>query len=70
MCRVCGGPIPVVLCGINNMDTKNREVKGKRVTFHRETALPYYEISAESFEKPFLYLARKLVGYILFTQSI
>jgi GTP-binding nuclear protein Ran len=72
MCRVCGD-IPVVLCGINNMDMKNREVNAKQVTFHRERPLPYYEISAESnynFEKPFLYLARKLVGYILFTQSI
>jgi hypothetical protein len=48
-------------------------VKGKQVTFQRERGLPYYEISAESnynFEKPFLYLARKLVAYILFTQSI
>jgi hypothetical protein len=64
MCRVCGD-IPVVLCGINNMDMKNREVKAKQVTFQRERSLPYYEISAESnfnFEKPFLYLARKLVG--------
>jgi GTP-binding nuclear protein Ran len=55
------------------MDMKNREVKAKQVTFQRERGLPYYEISAESnynFEKPFLYLARKLVGYILFTQSI
>jgi len=55
------------------MDMKNREVKGKQVTFDRDTALPYYEISADSnynFEKPFLYLAKKLVGYILFTQSI
>ncbi|KAH9570915.1 hypothetical protein CY35_02G065900 [Sphagnum magellanicum] len=62
--KVCGR-IPVVLCGINNMDMKNREVKAKQVTFQRERALPYYEISAESnynFEKPFLYLARKLVG--------
>jgi GTP-binding nuclear protein Ran len=72
MCRVCGD-IPVVVCGINNMDMKNREVKAKQVTFQRKRPLPYYEISAESnysFEKPFLYLARKLVGYILFIQSI
>ncbi|KAH8970038.1 hypothetical protein BDL97_02G065700 [Sphagnum fallax] len=62
--EVCGR-IPVVLCGINNMDMKNREVKAEQVTFQRERGLPYYEISAESnynFEKPFLYLARKLVG--------
>ncbi|KAH8970032.1 hypothetical protein BDL97_02G065200 [Sphagnum fallax] len=70
--KVCGR-IPVVLCGINNMDMKNREVKAEQVTFQRKRGLPYYEISAESnynFEKPFLYLARKLVRYILFTQSI
>jgi len=72
MCRV-GGDIPVVLCGINNRDMKNREVKAKQVTFQRGRPLPYYEISAESnynFEKPFRYLARELVGYSLFTQSI
>ncbi len=71
----------VVVCGINNMDMKNREVKSKQVTVSvkigmevRQIALQtkrkvqYYEISAESnynFEKPFLYLARELVGYIL-----
>jgi len=35
------------------------------VTFHRKKNLQYYEISAKSnynFEKPFLWLARKLVG--------
>ncbi|XP_062229141.1 GTP-binding nuclear protein Ran-3-like isoform X3 [Phragmites australis] len=35
------------------------------VTFHRKKSLQYYEISAKSnynFEKPFLYLARKLTG--------
>jgi GTP-binding nuclear protein Ran len=43
---------------------KNRQVKAKQVTFHRKN-LQYYEISAKSnynFEKPFLYLARKLAG--------
>jgi GTP-binding nuclear protein Ran len=80
MCRVCGD-MTVVVCGINNMDMKNREVKSKQVTVSvkigmevRQIALQtkrkvqYYEISAESnynFEKPFLYLARELVGYIL-----
>jgi GTP-binding nuclear protein Ran len=80
MCRICG-EIPVVLCGINNMDMKNREVKSKQVTVSvnigkkvkqialwRNRKVQYYEISAESnynFEKPFLYLARELVGYIL-----
>jgi len=40
-------------------------VKPKQVVFHRKKNLQYYEISAKSnynFEKPFLYLARKLVG--------
>ncbi len=63
------------------MDMKNREVMSKQVTVSvkigkrvKQIALKtarkvqYYEISAESnynFEKPFLYLARELVGYIL-----
>eukprot|EP00894_Picocystis_sp_ML_P000322 jgi/Pico_ML_1/50839/g1975.t1 len=61
--RVCEN-IPIVLCG-NKVDVKNRQVKAKQVTFHRKKNLQYYEISAKSnynFEKPFLYLARKLTG--------
>ncbi|KAF8404400.1 hypothetical protein HHK36_009285 [Tetracentron sinense] len=61
--KVCEN-IPVVLCG-NKVDVKNRQVKAKQVTFHRKKNLQYYEISAKSnynFEKPFLYLARKLAG--------
>jgi GTP-binding nuclear protein Ran len=56
--------IPIVLCG-NKVDVKNRQVKPKQVTFHRKKNLQYYEISAKSnynYEKPFLYLARKLTG--------
>ncbi|CAI7904989.1 unnamed protein product [Closterium sp. NIES-53] len=56
--------IPIVLCG-NKVDVKNRQVKAKQVTFHRKKNLQYYEISAKSnynFEKPYLYLARKLAG--------
>jgi hypothetical protein len=47
------------------VDVKNRQVKPKQVTFHRKKNLQYHEISAKSnynFEKPFLYLARKLTG--------
>ncbi|VVA10686.1 PREDICTED: GTP-binding [Prunus dulcis] len=74
LCRVCEN-IPIVLCG-NKVDVKNRQVKAKQVTFHRKKNLQYYEISAKSnynFEKPFLYLARKLAGlmfagFILVTQ--
>ncbi|TXT08633.1 hypothetical protein VHUM_02761 [Vanrija humicola] len=61
--RVCPG-IPIVLCG-NKVDVKERKVKTAAVTFHRKKGLQYYEISAKSnynFEKPFLWLARKMVG--------
>lgn len=59
--RVCEN-IPVVLCG-NKVDVKERKVKAKNITFHRKKNLQYYDISAKSnynFEKPFLWLARKL----------
>lgn len=42
-----------------------QQVKAKQITFHRKKNLQYYDISAKSnynFEKPFLWLARKLVG--------
>jgi len=61
--RVCEN-IPMVICG-NKVDVKDRKVKAKNITFHRKKNLQYYDISARSnynFEKPFLYLARKLVG--------
>ena len=56
--------MPIVLCG-NKVDVKERKVKAKTITFHRKKNLQYYDISAKSnynFEKPFLWLARKLVG--------
>ena len=40
-------------------------MKAKQITFHRKKNLQYYDISAKSnynFEKPFLWLARKLCG--------
>ncbi|KAL5489813.1 GSP1 [Sanghuangporus weigelae] len=61
--RVCEN-IPIVLCG-NKVDVKERKVKTAAVTFHRKKNLQYFEISAKSnynFEKPFLWLARKVVG--------
>uniref|UniRef100_A0A7S2ZBT1 GTP-binding nuclear protein n=2 Tax=Rhodosorus marinus TaxID=101924 RepID=A0A7S2ZBT1_9RHOD len=61
--RVCNN-IPIVLCG-NKVDIKDRKVKAKMITFHRKKNLQYYDISAKNnynFEKPFLWLARKLVG--------
>ncbi|KAF3441174.1 hypothetical protein FNV43_RR15086 [Rhamnella rubrinervis] len=63
LCRVCEN-MPIVLCG-NKVDVKNRQVNAKQVTFQRKKNLQYYEISAKSnynFEKPFLYLAKKLAG--------
>ena len=61
--RVCEN-IPIVLVG-NKIDVKDRKVKAKQITFHRKKNMPFYEISAKSnyhFEKPFLWIARKLAG--------
>lgn len=61
--RVCES-IPICLVG-NKVDIKDRKVKARQVVFHRKRNLPYYDISAKSnfnYEKPFLWLARKLVG--------
>ncbi|KAM9713867.1 GTP-binding nuclear protein Ran-like [Dama dama] len=61
--RVCEN-IPITLCG-NKVDIKDRKVKAKSTVFHRKKNLQYYDISAKSnynIEKPFLWLARKLIG--------
>ncbi len=61
--RVCDN-IPIVLCG-NKVDCKDRKVKPKEIQFHRKKNLQYYDISSKSnynFEKPFLYIIRKLTG--------
>jgi GTP-binding nuclear protein Ran len=61
--RVCEN-IPIVLVG-NKVDIKDRRVKAKNITFHRKKNLQYYDISAKSnynFEKPFLWLMRKLTN--------
>merc|ERR1711871_1547339 len=61
--RVCES-IPIVLVG-NKVDVKERTVKVKQINFHRKKNLNYYDISAKSnfnYEKPFLSLAKKLVG--------
>ncbi|KAG9036376.1 GTP-binding nuclear protein gsp1/Ran [Tulasnella sp. UAMH 9824] len=62
--RVCEN-IPIVLCG-NKVDVKERKIKAGAVTFHRrQQNMEYCEISAKAnhnFEKPFLWLARKLSG--------
>ncbi|KAJ9448575.1 GTP-binding nuclear protein spi1 [Diplonema papillatum] len=61
--RVCEN-IPIVLVG-NKVDVMERTVKIKMITFHRKKNLQYYDISAKSnyhFEKPFLWLAKKLAN--------
>jgi GTP-binding nuclear protein Ran len=61
--RVCEN-IPIVLCG-NKVDIKDRKLKAKSIVFHRKKNLQYFEISAKSnynFEKPFLWIARKLIA--------
>ncbi|KAL0482016.1 GTP-binding nuclear protein Ran [Acrasis kona] len=61
--RVCN-VIPIVLVG-NKVDVMDRKVKPKQINFHRRKNLQYYDISAKSnynFEKPFLWLARKITG--------
>jgi len=70
--RVCEN-IPIVLVG-NKVDIKDRKVKAKQITFHRKKNLQYYDVSAKSnynFEKPFLWLGRKLTGdpTLIFVES-
>ncbi|XP_033293685.1 GTP-binding nuclear protein Ran-like [Orcinus orca] len=62
--QVCEN-IPIVLCG-NKVGIKDRKVKAQSIVFHRKKNLQYYDTSAKSnynFEKPFLWLARKLMGH-------
>ena len=61
--RVCDN-IPIVLVG-NKVDVKDRKVKAKQIIFHRKKGLQYYDVSAKSnyqFERPFVWLLRKLSG--------
>merc|ERR1711937_1041226 len=62
--RVCDD-IPIVLCG-NKVDVKDRKVTPKQISFQRKKVnIQYYDISAKSnynFEKPFLWITKKLVG--------
>lgn len=62
--RTCGGKLPIVLIG-NKVDVKDREVKAQQLQYHRKQHIQYYDVSAKTnynFEKPFLFLARKLTG--------
>lgn len=59
--RVCEN-IPIVLLG-NKVDVKDRQVKARAIQFHRKRNLQYYDLSARTnynFEKPFLWLAKRL----------
>ena len=61
--RVCES-IPIVLIG-NKVDVPDRKVKAKQILFPRKYGIQYYDISAKSnyqFEKPFLWLLKKLMG--------
>lgn len=63
--RVCEN-IPILLCGNKCEVSKDqRKIKPSAINFHRKKNLQYYEISAKNnynFEKPFLWIARKLAG--------
>jgi GTP-binding nuclear protein Ran len=56
---------PLVVCG-NKVDVKDRKVKGREILIAKDESVDkYYDISAKSnynFEKPFLFLAQRLMG--------
>ncbi|EGR30953.1 ras oncogene family protein, putative [Ichthyophthirius multifiliis] len=61
--RICDN-IPIVIIG-NKVDSKDRKVKARQITFHRRRSLQYYDVSAKSnyqYEKPFLWIIKKLIG--------
>ena len=62
--RIIGKQIPIILCG-NKVDCKDRKVKPIDIKFHKENNLYYYlDMSVKNnynFEKPFLYLIKKLL---------
>lgn len=61
--RICDN-IPVCLIG-NKVDSKDRKIKGREITFHRKKNLQFYNISAKSnfqIEKPFVWILKKLTN--------
>eukprot|EP00026_Physarum_polycephalum_P017848 Phypoly_transcript_19206.p1 GENE.Phypoly_transcript_19206~~Phypoly_transcript_19206.p1 ORF type:complete len:226 (+),score=37.52 Phypoly_transcript_19206:25-678(+) len=61
--RVCGR-VPIVLVG-NKVDTKDRKVKAKQITFHRKKNIHYFDLSARTnynIDKPFVRILRDLTG--------
>mmetsp|Transcript_49093 Transcript_49093/g.88779 ORF Transcript_49093/g.88779 Transcript_49093/m.88779 type:complete len:255 (+) Transcript_49093:59-823(+) len=56
--------VPVVLVG-NKVDSPERVLKATQIHYHRKRGIQYYDMSVKSnfnFEKPFLWLARRLTG--------
>lgn len=71
--KICEN-IPMVLVG-NKVDVKDRKMKSRQINFHRKKNLQYFDISAKSnyqYEKPFLWLLRKLTGddNLVLTQAV
>lgn len=61
--RICDN-LPIVLVG-NKVDINNRKIKAHQILYHMRHNLQYYDISSKSsyqFEKPFVYLARRMTG--------
>lgn len=49
----------------NKVDLPGREVAATKIQYHRTHGIQYYDVSVKNqfnFERPFLYLARKLTG--------
>ena len=56
--------IPMVLVG-NKVDSPDRSVKAKMITFHRKKNLQYYDMSAKArynVEKPLMWLVKRLTS--------
>ena len=61
--RVCGD-IPIVTCG-NKVEIPDRKVKWHQIAIPPKNNMSYYDISVKehfNIQKPFLWLARKLLG--------
>jgi GTP-binding nuclear protein Ran len=57
--------IPLVLAG-NKVEVKERKVQGKQIIYHKRHELQYFDVSAKisyQYEKPFIWLARKVTNW-------
>lgn len=62
--RICD-KIPLVLVG-NKVDIKDRKVQSKQIIYHKRHDLQYFDVSGKisyQYEKPFIYLARKVTNW-------